>query len=170
MKKFAYLLYLLLKDTPEDFRPYALFFPKIRQLLIRISIRNCGKAVRVKKGAVISPNSSIGNHSELGTNCMIQANVSIGNDVIMGPDVKIYSRNHNFDRLDIPVRIQGKKHHKTAIGSDVWIGANVIILPGVTIGEHAILAAGSIVTKDVPDFAIVGGNPAKIIKFRNEST
>ena len=54
------------------------------------------------------------------------------------------------------------------IGDDVWIGTNVIILPGVNVGSHCIIGAGAIVTKDVPDYAIVGGNPAKIIRMRNE--
>lgn len=54
------------------------------------------------------------------------------------------------------------------IGDDVWIGTNVIILPGVNVGNHCIIGAGAIVTKDIPDYAIVGGNPAKIIRMRNE--
>ena len=57
--------------------------------------------------------------------------------------------------------------HPVNIGNDVWIGARVTILPGVKIGNGAIIGAGSVVTKDVPDFAIVGGNPARVIKYRN---
>jgi acetyltransferase-like isoleucine patch superfamily enzyme len=94
-------------------------------------------------------------------------NVVIGNNVIMGPDVKIYARNHKFDSLEMPIQFQGKEYLKTTIGNDVWIAANVVVTAGVNVGNHVIIAAGSVVTKDIPDYAIVGGVPAKVIKFRN---
>lgn len=168
LRKIAYAIYLILfKNTPEDYRPYSLFFPALRRALVSTYLKKCGKNLRVKSKAEISPNSTVGNNSELGSGCLIQSNVSIGNDVIMGPDVKIYSRNHKFDSLDQPIRLQRKNYYKTKIGNDVWIGANVLILAGVEVGDHAILAGGSVVNKNVPDYAIVGGNPAKVIKYRN---
>ncbi|WP_274476444.1 acyltransferase [Mangrovimonas aestuarii] len=168
MKKIFYLVYILFfKNTPEDYRPYAFFFPGIRSLLVKHYLIQCGKSPRVKKGAEISPNATLGDDSELGTRCMIQANVHIGDNVIMGPDVKIYSRNHKFDRLDIPIQKQGKTYYETFIGNDVWLGANVIVTAGCKIGNHVIVAAGAVVTKDVPNYAIVGGVPAKILKYRN---
>lgn len=167
MKNIIYTLYLIfLKNTAEDYRPYALFFPKLRSMAVSYFLKECGKNLRVKSGAEISPNSIVGNDSELGTRSMIQANVTIGNNVIMGPDVKIYSRNHKTDRLDIPIQRQGKNYLETKIGNDVWIGANVIILAGVTIGSHSVIAAGSVVTKNTEPYAIVGGIPAKTIKLR----
>lgn len=167
MKKFLYLIYLLFfRYTPEDYRPYSLFFPAIRNFLVFNYLQSCGKKLRVKSGAEISPNSTVGYDSELGTRCIIQANVAIGDHVIMGPDVKIYSRNHRADRIDIPIQKQGDIELTTTIGNDVWIGANVIITAGVTVGNHCILAAGSVVTKDVPDYSVVGGVPAKILKNR----
>lgn len=169
MKKLAFTFYLLfLKNTPEDYRPYALFFPRLRSLAVRFYLKKSGKKLRVKSDAEISPNCVVGFDSELGTRCMIQSNVNIGNNVIMGPDVKIYSRNHKFDSLEIPIQKQGKNYYKTKVGNDVWLGANVIITAGCKIGNHVIIAAGSVVTKDVPDYAIVGGVPAKIIKYRNK--
>lgn len=166
-RNFLFLIYLIFfKNTAEDFRPYCLFFPKIRQLLVSSYLLKCGKNLRVKKGAEISPKSKIGNDSELGTNCMIQSNVSIGNNVIMGPDVKIYSRNHKSDNLNTPIQHQGKEYLKTKIGNDVWIGANVIILAGVSIPNHSIIAAGAVVTKNFEDFSVIGGCPAKLIKRR----
>lgn len=108
----------------------------------------------------------MGDFSELGTRCMVQANVHLGSHVIMGPDVKIYSRNHRFDRLDIPIQEQGKNYYETRIGNDVWLGANAIITAGCSIGDHAVIAAGSVVTKNVPEYAIVGGVPARILKYR----
>lgn len=167
MKRFLFFIYLVFfKNTPEDYRPYSLFFPWIRQQLVKGYLKSCGKKPRVKKGAEISPNASMGSYSELGTRCMVQANVTIGDHVIMGPDVKIYSRNHKADRLDIPIQDQGKHYLTTYIGNDVWIGANVIIVAGVKVGNHSIIAAGAVVTKDVPDYAVVGGVPAKIIRNR----
>lgn len=167
LKKIAFFIYLLLlKNTPEDYRPYSLIFPKLRSYFVSFYIKNVGENLRVKKGAEISLNCVVGNNSELGTRSMIQSNVKIGSNVIMGPDVKIYSRNHNHADLNIAIQNQGKKQYFTVIGNDVWIGANVIILPGVKVGSHTILGAGAVITKNVPDYAIVGGNPAKVIKFR----
>src|SRR5690606_18608064 len=143
------------------------FFPAIRSFLVKKYLKSCGVNPRVKKGAEMSPNAMLGDFSELGTRCMIQANVHIGNNVIMGPDVKIYSRNHNFDSLEIPIQQQGKKYYHTHIGNDVWLGANVIVTAGCNIGNHVVIAAGAVVTKDVPDYAIIGGVPAKVLKYRN---
>lgn len=166
-----YTLYIgLLRFTPEDYRPYALFFPRLRGWLVRHFVIQCGSHLRVKHNADISPNIRIGSHSELGTRSMIQTGVTLGDYVIMGPDVKIYAKNHRFDRLDIPMGTQGEIASETFVGNDVWIGANVLIMPGVHIGHHTVLAAGSVITKDVPDYAMVGGNPAKIIRFRNDES
>lgn len=168
-KKLFFLIYILFfKNTPEDYRPYAIFFPRLRSWLVRMYLKQCGKNPRVKKGAEISPNATVGNYSELGTRSMIQANVHIGDNVIMGPDVKIYSRNHKFDNLDIPIKDQGKNYFETFIGNNVWLGANVVVTAGTKVGNNAIAAAGSVITKDVPDYAIVGGVPAKVLKYRNE--
>lgn len=167
IRKLFYFLYLiLLKNTPEDYRPYALFFPRLRSWVVQSFLKKSGKNLRVKKGAEISLNARVGNNSELGTRCMIQSNVYLGDDVIMGPDVKIYSRNHKYEDLEIPIRLQGKNYYETFVGNDVWIGANVIILAGCKVGNHVIIAAGAVVTKDVPDWSIIGGVPAKVIKKR----
>lgn len=168
MKKIAYLVYLLFfKNTPEDYRPYALFFPKVRQLLVSFYLTKCGKNLRVKSGAEIAPHCSVGENSELGTRCLIQSNTTIGNNVIMGPDIKIYTRNHRANDINIPIQLQGKEFYKTKIGNDVWIGANAIILPGVIVNNHSIIAAGAVVTKDVAEYCVFGGSPAKLIKTRN---
>jgi len=157
---------MFFKNTPEDWRPYSIFFPTIRNILVSHYLIKCGKEIRVKSGAEISPYCQLGDYSELGTRSAIQSNVIIGSNVIMGPDVKIYSRNHNYDDTSLPISSQGKKKYRTILGDDIWIGANVIILAGVKIGSHSVLAAGSIITKNIEPYSIVGGNPAKIIKKR----
>ena len=168
MKKILYFLYIsLFRFTSEIYRPYAVLSPHIRRFLVRSFVNKAGKGIRVKRNADISMFIEIGDFSELGTNCIIQSNTFIGNNVIMGPDVKIYTKNHIYNRLDIPIQDQGHTNEKTIIGNDVWLGANVVITPGVSIGSHCIVAAGAIVTKDVPDYAIVGGVPAKVLRFRN---
>lgn len=167
-RKILYFFYLTcLRYTPELYRPYALFFPYIRKLFVMSFVNNCGKNIRVKRNADISMFIEIGNYSEVGTNCVIQSNTVIGDYVIMGPDVKIYTKNHGFSRTDIPIALQPEVAEKVVIKNDVWIGANVIILPDVEIGSHVIIAAGAVVTKNIPDYAIVAGIPAKIIKYRN---
>lgn len=91
----------------------------------------------------------------------------IGNDVMMGPNCTIYTTNHKTDDINSTMRGQGFQEEKPVyIGNDVWIGGNVTILPGVKVGDHAILAACSVVTKDVPEWAVVAGNPAVVKKYR----
>ena len=166
-RKVFYVIYLLfLKNTPEDYRPYVFITPKIRNLLVKNYLFRCGKNIRVKGNAEISPSCIVGDNSEIGTRAIIQANCKIGSNVIMGPDVKIYSKNHNYSRIDIPIQKQGEKEGAVTIGDDVWICANVIVTPNTKIGNHCILSAGAVVTKDVPDWSIVAGVPAKIIKKR----
>lgn len=132
-------------------------------------VSKCGTNVNFEKGARFNPELSIGDNSGVGVNCLVSGETYIGNNVMMGPDCIMYSYSHAHDRLDIPMTEQGfKKATPINIGNDVWIGARVIILPGVTIGSHVIVGAGAVVTKDVPDYAIVGGSPAKIIRMRNE--
>jgi acetyltransferase-like isoleucine patch superfamily enzyme len=87
----------------------------------------------------------------------------------MGPDVVMMSSSHAFEHLDVPVNQQGSlPRQRITIGNDVWIGTRSIVLPGVTIGDKAVIGAGSVVTKDVPAYAIVAGNPAKIIRYKGD--
>ena len=110
----------------------------------------------------------IGNNVGIAQNCFIQVRgkVVIGNNVILGPNVSIFSENHNFSYLDIPIRDQGETRIGVTIEDGVWLGSGAIILDGVTIGNNSIVASGSVVTKSVEPFSIVGGVPAKLIKSR----
>lgn len=86
---------------------------------------------------------------------------------MMGRESFIYTYNHETLRTDIPMQEQGGTAEKTvSIGNDVWIGSRVTILPGVTIGNGAVIGASSVVTKDVPPYAVACGNPAKVVKYR----
>ena len=96
----------------------------------------------------------------------ICGDVKIGDDVLIGPKVIVWSKDHKHGSLEIPINRQGHLKSKISIGNDVWIGAGAIILKGVEIGDHSIVAAGSVVTKYIPENAIVAGNPATIIKYR----
>ena len=80
----------------------------------------------------------------------------------------MFSENHNYDDITVPIKNQGVTKGKTVIGSDVWIGANVSIMSSVNIGDGCIIAAGAVVTKDIPAFSVIGGVPAKILKNRKE--
>lgn len=118
---------------------------------------------------MITSSMEIGDNSGVGINALMHGTVIIGNDVMMGPDCVIYTTNHSFDRIDIPMNQQGfSREEAVIIENDVWIGGRVTILPGVHIGNGSIVGAGAVVTKDIPDYAIVGGNPAKIIRYRKE--
>lgn len=91
--------------------------------------------------------------------------ITIGKNVLIGPSVQMYTSTHPLDYL---VRREGlESAHPIRIGHDCWIGGNAIICPGITIGDRCVIAAGSVVTKDVPDDSMVAGVPAKIIKKLN---
>jgi bifunctional N-acetylglucosamine-1-phosphate-uridyltransferase/glucosamine-1-phosphate-acetyltransferase GlmU-like protein len=92
--------------------------------------------------------------------------VTIGTNTIVGPHTVIVSYQHEYARLDQPIKRQPYRYAPIAIGEDVWIGAQVTILAGVTIGSGAIVGAGAVVTRDVPAHAIVVGSPARVVKSR----
>ena len=95
--------------------------------------------------------------------------ISIGANTIIGAYCYLISGNHRYDRRDIPIRDQGFTGAAIVIEHDVWIGTHVVVLPGITIGEGAIVAAGSIVSKNIPAYEIWGGVPAKFLKQRPEA-
>ncbi len=134
-------------------------------------IKSCGKNVNIEHGAQISSKLSIGDNSGIGIDCVCGGELIVGNDVMMGPECVIFSRHHNFSNTEIPMRLQGYQQPKPCtIGNDVWIGRRVMIMPGVKIGNGVIIGAGAVVTKDVPDYAVVGGVPAKVLKYRCDET
>lgn len=141
----------------------------MRYFLLRHLLRYCGSNVVVKSKAYVGDGSriSIGNNSQLGMNCRLNGDIEIGDNVLMGPDVVIMATSHRYDSIDIPMIDQGEAQEKPVrIGSDVWIGTRVVILPGVTIGDKSIIGAGAVVAKNVSPGDIVVGNPGRVVKNR----
>lgn len=150
--------------------------------LIRASLGSCGKKVFFSKGAIIAgtKNLFIGNDVSFGPRSTIyctRAKITFGDHVIVGPNVTFVSGDHRTDVVDKPMSYITDNEKRTEndlpieIHSDVWIGANVTILKGVSIGQGSIIAAGTVVTKNVPQCVIFGGNPGRVIKNRfDEST
>lgn len=106
----------------------------------------------------------IGNHTRIGLHNTVIGPVAIGNHVNLAQGITVTALNHNFENPDKRIDEQGVSTNPVTIGDDIWIGANAVILPGVSIGNHSVVAAGAVVTKDVPPHSLVAGVPAKIIK------
>ena len=106
----------------------------------------------------------IGDHTRIGMHNTIIGPVCIGSHVNLAQGITVTALNHNFSDTARRIDQQGISTRPVVIGDDVWVGANAVILPGVTIGRHCVVAAGAVVTRSVPDNTLVGGVPAKIIK------
>ena len=161
--------YGLARHLPASTNRPGRFARPIRAAICRRLFARAGRDINVEQGAWFGAGSRIelGDRSGIGLDDRLYGPVGIGNDVMMGPEVMIFTRNHLFDRLDLTIREQGSAAEEAVtIADDVWIGARAIILPGVTIARGAVVAAGAVVTRDVPEYAIVGGNPARVIRLR----
>jgi maltose O-acetyltransferase len=116
-------------------------------------------------------NIYIGYHSHIGRNsqisCIKEGDIVIGNNVMISPYAMITATAHVFSDTSLPMQLQGLTSEKIIIGDDVWIGSKAIILPGVKVARGSVVAAAAVVTKDVPPYAIMAGNPARIIKYRS---
>jgi acetyltransferase-like isoleucine patch superfamily enzyme len=112
------------------------------------------------KGLKMGNNSAIGDFTHFGAS----GGIDIGNDVIMGSYISFHSENHNFEDTTKLIREQGVTSKGIKIGNNVWVGAKVTFLDGTVIGNHCVVAAGAVVNGSYPDFSVIGGIPAKIIK------
>ncbi|MCH1931715.1 acyltransferase [Shewanella sp. A25] len=126
--------------------------------LIKVS----GSYAELGKGIQIGCNVGIGDFAHIGG----AGGVVIGDDTIIGAYFSVHPENHNFDDLDKPIRSQGVNHQGITIGSNCWIGAKVTILDGSKVGNGCVIAAGAVVRGEFPDNCIIGGVPAKILKYR----
>jgi acetyltransferase-like isoleucine patch superfamily enzyme len=137
-----------------------------------------GTEVSIGAGTMIRPSSYyggevgeglvVGDRSSMGAGCFIGCSgmITIGNDVMLGPGVRIFSENHRFDSVSDTIKSQGVERSTVTIGDDCWIASGVTITANVTIGRGVVVGAGSVVTKDLPDFAIAAGSPARVIRLR----
>lgn len=145
---------------------------RIRNFFMKKRFKSCGENVSFCSGSRFQhrENISIGNNVRIGEKCRFSGTtggITIGNNVSFGPEVTIWSSNHNyFNPESLPY--DGKNIPKpVVIGDNTWICAKAIIAPGVTIGEGAVIGIGAVVTADIPAGAVAGGNPAKVLKYRD---
>lgn len=137
-------------------------------------LASAGRNIHLCRGySISSPNKlSIGSNTWIGENLFAkcEGGLIIGNGVIISRGVEIWTANHNYDSEDLKSLPYDRRFilKPVNIGDNVWIGSRVTIIPGVSIGEGAVIGAGAVVTHDIPPLAVAGGNPAKVIKYRNQ--
>lgn len=161
------IYYMLGIRMPISYSRFSLGSKTVRAFCGKLMLDYCGDNVNIEKGALFENHVSLGDNSGIGMRAQIEEQVSIGKNVMMGPDCMIFTQNHEFKDTDKPMCEQGFSGIRPVIiGDDVWIGARVIILPGVHVGEGSVIGAGSVVTKDIAPYSVVGGNPAKLLRTR----
>jgi acetyltransferase-like isoleucine patch superfamily enzyme len=152
-----------------SFPRYRLFI-YLKILFLRLNGAKIGKNVVIYPGVWIAPgrNLVIGDNVDLAYGVIITTSggVMIGDRTLIGYRTQILSSNHIIPDRNEQVFKSGHDKRPVVIGNDVWIGANTIILPGKVIGDGAVIAAGSVVTKNIEPYSIVGGNPARLIRMR----
>ena len=165
-----FLYYLIANKLPTSFFPLGSLFNLIRISLVK-------KFIRIGKGCTIQTNVNFGSGSNIsiGNMCQINERVyiqsgTIGNFVLIAPNVSILGKFHNYTDTNIPMALQGiGKSAPSIIEDDVWIGRNVVIMPGLVIGKGSIIGSNAVVTKNIEPYSIVGGVPAKLIRKRTDS-
>lgn len=155
------------KHLPMSGARLSLGARRFRQFCAHLILDDCGKWVNIDKGVTFATDIKLGNGSGIGAKCSIPTGVSIGENVMMGIDILMFTNEHRHDDITVPMGAQGRTPvEPIVIEDDVWIGSRSLIMKGVHIGHGAIIAAGSVVTKDVPAYEIWGGNPACFLKSR----
>ena len=128
-----------------------------------------GKRMKSGKFCVVSRKNTIkvGDDFFMGNFCHLASNLHVGDNVMFASFVACVGGDHKIDRISTTINKSGLDTLKTTyIGNDVWVGHGAIIIHGVRLGEGCVVAAGSVVTKDIPNYAIFGGNPARLIRYR----
>lgn len=143
----------------------------LRRRLIAPYFESCGTNVRIHQGVRFRNIHliSLGSNVELGVDNFIQAGgrLVIMDNAMLGPGVKIWTVNHRFADPHVPISAQGYDLQQVTIGPNVWLGANVFIMPGVDLGEGCVVSAGAVVAaKKYPPYSILSGNPARVIGNR----
>jgi acetyltransferase-like isoleucine patch superfamily enzyme len=112
----------------------------------------------------------IGDNSRIGLGSVLIGPVTIGSQVILAQNIVVSGLNHGYENVKLPIRQQKVTTKPIVIEDEAWIGANAVITAGVTVGKHSVVAAGAVVTKDIPPYSIAVGNPARVIKRYNFET
>lgn len=162
---YSFLYYLPASTTPIIGK----YCRRLRYNCCKHIFRKCRKNVNIERKAWFRSgvNIIIGDNSGLGINSSIPNDTIIGENVMMGPNCYILQADHAFDATNIPMILQGHSEHKqTIIEDDVWIGRNVSFTNGRHVYKGTIIALGCVLTKDFPEYSIVGGVPSKLIKKR----
>jgi len=163
------LYYGIAQWLPRSYSKLSFGSRHIRYFLCKRLFKSIGRSVNIERRVFFGRGDrmEIGDYSGLAEGCNIQY-AKIGSYVGIS-DVLYIHRNHEYMDKNTPFILQGYREEQPLIvGDDVWIGHRCILLPGVKIGTGAVIGAGSVVTKDVPEYAVVAGNPARIIKWRGE--
>jgi acetyltransferase-like isoleucine patch superfamily enzyme len=155
---------------------WLLFFKPFRMWFQKRKIKNIGKTSEIRPYSTILGTNNIW----IGENVIIpggtilssypdhaDSKIIIEDHVLFGPNVAVYSSTHQFQNIQMPIKDQGYTHGITTLKRGCWIGINSVILPGITIGKNSVIGANSVVTTDVPDFAVYAGSPAKLIRYLN---
>lgn len=149
-------------------------YQKYQVWRLKARLKSCGDKVYIHPTVQIADPQLvlIGNNCHFQNDCKLfgcGGGIEVGEGTIFSHEIQVFARNHYYDGEDLKLLPYDERYFckKVVIGKYVWVGARATILPGVTIGDGAVIGAGSVVTKDVPPCAVVGGNPAKIIKYRN---
>lgn len=141
--------------------------PKIiRTVAARMLLESCGESVDIGRRVRFSSKVNLGNNSGIGDYAYFQGKVCIGDNTIMAPYCTFLAENHIYADRNKLIKKQGSVSKPIYIGNDVWIAQGATIIGGVTIGDGAVIAAKAVVTKDVEPYEVVGGNPARHIKYR----
>lgn len=167
---FWLLYYLFARHLPLSYARYSLGSRATRAFICKRLFIKFGKKVNIEPNVIFYniSQSEIGDYSGIGMRSYI-GTVKIGANVMIAPELIAITRNHEFRDTEIPMIKQGKQEDRPIIiEDDVWIGARVIILPGITIGTGVVIGAGSVVTKDVSPYSILAGNPAIVIGSRKQ--
>lgn len=172
IKKFVCLLlyYGVAQYLPDSYSNYVgKYSNAFRVFLCKRIFKKCGSIRTINRKVSFGSGRRIemGDDSGIGADTQIPSDTIIGKNVMLSRRCFILNRNHRFDRIDIPINDQGFKDAKqTIIEDDCWVGMNTLFTPGRRVRKGTIIAMGSVVTKDFPEYSIVGGNPAKLIKSR----
>jgi len=146
----------------------------LRYMLVARLAKECGDNVAVFEGVYLFElaNMSIGNNVSIHQMCYLSAagGISIGNDVAVAHATTIMSTEHRFSDSMVPIRDSGSESAQVTISNDVWIGAGVRILAGVSIGQHSVVGAGAVVVRNIPAWSVAAGVPARVIKAIRDST